>query len=66
MSSHKLSHLKISQFCDLEDQRRDELCLQLAENLHDLGASEFSRELRAGDSHFIIHVVRFEKSSMLN
>jgi hypothetical protein len=42
----------------IEDSRRDELCLQLAENLHDLGASEFSRELRAGDGKFLISVVR--------
>jgi hypothetical protein len=41
-----------------EEKRREELCLQLAENLHDLGASEFSQELRAGDGKFLIRVVR--------
>ena len=43
---------------DPDEQRRNELCLQLAENLHDLGACEFSRELHAGNSRFIIRVVR--------
>ena len=43
---------------DSEEKRREELCLQLAENLHDLGASEFSQELHAGDGKFIIRVVR--------
>lgn len=32
--------------------------MQLAENLHDLGVSDFSRELHAGNSRFIIRVVR--------
>jgi hypothetical protein len=43
-----------------EERRREELCLQLAENLHDLGASEFSQELLAGNGKFLIHVVRCE------
>ncbi len=38
--------------------RRDELCLQLAENLHDLGASDFLRELQAGGDRFVIRVQR--------
>ena len=43
------SHSLCSTF-DPDEQRRNELCLQLAENLHDLGACEFSRELHAGTS----------------
>jgi hypothetical protein len=43
---------------DPDEQRREELCMQLAENLHDLGVSDFSRELHAGNSRFIIRVVR--------
>ena len=43
---------------DPDEQRRDELCLQLAENLQDMGVSDFSRELRTGNSRFIIRVVR--------
>ena len=43
---------------DPDEQRRNELCLRLAENLHDLGACEFSRELHAGNGRFIIRVVR--------
>jgi hypothetical protein len=59
MSKLNLYHLKHSSLQnDPEDRRRDELCLQLAENLHDLGAREFSRELRAGDGKFIIRVIR--------
>jgi hypothetical protein len=59
MSNINLYHLKNSSLQnDPEDRRRDELCLQLAENLYDLGACEFSLELRAGDSKFIIRVIR--------
>jgi hypothetical protein len=43
---------------DPEEQRRDELCLQLAENLLDLGACDFSREIQAGNNRFIIRVAR--------
>jgi hypothetical protein len=43
---------------DPEQLRRDELCLQLAESLHDLGASEFLRELKAGGETFLIRVER--------
>jgi hypothetical protein len=41
-----------------DEQRRDELCMQLAENLHDTGVSDFSRELRTGNARFIIRIVR--------
>ncbi len=41
-----------------EELRRNELCLQLAENLHDLGACEFTRELKAGGDRFIVRVTR--------
>jgi hypothetical protein len=58
MSNRNQSPQKHSSTRLSEDSRRDELCLQLAENLHDLGASEFSRELRAGDGKFLISVVR--------
>ncbi|AFL86382.1 hypothetical protein Terro_0030 [Terriglobus roseus DSM 18391] len=43
---------------DPDELRREELCLQLAENLHDLGVSDFSRETRTGNARFIIRVVR--------
>lgn len=43
---------------DPDERRREELCMQLAENLHDLGVSDFSRELQTGNTRFIIRVVR--------
>lgn len=35
-----------------------ELCLQLAENLADMGATEFSREVRTNDVRWLVKVVR--------
>jgi hypothetical protein len=59
-----LNHLLFSQFrlhtvSDPEEVRRAELCLQLAENLHDLGATDFSRELSAGNDRYVIRVQRY-------
>jgi hypothetical protein len=45
---------------DPEEDQRSELCTRLAENLHDLGACEFSMELRAGGERFIVRVSRAE------
>lgn len=41
-----------------EDDVRDELCLQLAESVGDLGACEFSRETVAGDARWLVTVKR--------
>lgn len=41
-----------------EDDVRDELCLQLAESVSDLGACEFSRETVADDTRWLITVKR--------
>lgn len=41
-----------------EDDVRDELCLQLAESLSDLGACEFSREIIADGTKWLITVTR--------
>lgn len=41
-----------------EDDVRDELCLQLAENLGDVGACEFTREIVAGDTRWLITMKR--------
>ncbi|SEB91913.1 hypothetical protein [Terriglobus roseus] len=64
MSKLNLYQLKQSSFRHLfptndpDEQRRDELCMQLAENLHDTGVSDFSRELRTGNARFILRIVR--------
>ncbi len=41
-----------------EDDARDELCLQLAESVSDLGACDFSRETVAGDAKWLVSVKR--------
>ncbi len=41
-----------------EDDVRDELCLQLAESVSDLGACEFSRETVADDTRWLVIVKR--------
>jgi hypothetical protein len=41
-----------------EEARRNELCLQLAENLHDLGACEFTIDLKAGGDRYVVRVTR--------
>lgn len=41
---------------DYEDDVRDELCLQLAESVSDLGACEFSREIVAGDTRWLVTI----------
>ena len=43
-----------------EDDVRDELCLQLAESVSDLGAFEFSRETFADDTRWLVIVKRLE------
>jgi hypothetical protein len=58
MSNHLHTSKRTLPQPEPEEKRREELCLQLAENLHDLGASEFSQELHAGNGKFLIRVVR--------
>ena len=41
-----------------EDELRNELCLQLAESVSDLGACDFSRETVADDSKWLVTVTR--------
>ena len=41
-----------------EDEVRQELCLQLVESVSDLGACDFSREVVADDSTWLVTVTR--------
>jgi len=41
---------------DPNEARRDELCLQLAENVYDLGAVAYSREVVVGGKRYFIQV----------
>lgn len=41
-----------------EDEVRQELCLQLAESVSDLGACDFSREIVADDTKWLVTVTR--------
>lgn len=41
-----------------EDEVREELCLQLAESVSDLGACDFSREIVAEGAKWLVTVTR--------
>ena len=55
-----MEHLSSSQSVQhtYEDEVREELCLQLAESISDLGACDFTREIVAEGTKWLVTVTR--------